>query len=262
MPVADAAVILTPVLDWLDLFGVALFALSGALIAARERQTFVTMSFFALVTGVGGGTVRDVLIDAPVFWVKHPWYAAVCITMALIVWNTPTRWWQGKLFDYADGIGLAAYSVLGSAKAMSYGVPPVSAAIMGIITGIVGGIVRDVIAGRPSILMKPELYVTAAALSASLCSFGMWLLEPLGVDDWIIWAVAAFSGLVLRSAAIRFNLGLPAFHEREMASALETEIGAEAVAEAEAEAELEHDGLYFEGVSPHEASAEKENPGA
>ena len=131
MPVAEAAVILTPVLDWLDLVGVAVFALSGALIAARERQTFVTMGFFALVTGVGGGTVRDLLIDAPVFWVRHPWYAAVCIAMAAIVWNTPTRWWQGKLFDYADGVGLAAYSVLGAAKAMSYGLPPVSATIMG-----------------------------------------------------------------------------------------------------------------------------------
>tara|TARA_B100000678_G_scaffold245674_1_gene218192 strand:+ start:799 stop:1548 length:750 start_codon:yes stop_codon:yes gene_type:complete len=239
-------VILTPVLDWLDMIGVALFALSGALIAARERQTFVTMGFFALVTGVGGGTVRDVLIDAPVFWVKHPWYSAVCITMALIVWYTPTRWWQGKLFDYADGIGLAAYSVLGAAKAISYGLPPVPAAIMGIITGIVGGIIRDVIAGRPSILMRPELYVTAAALSASLCSFGMVLLGGRGVNDWIIWAIAALSGLVLRSAAIRYNLGLPAFHEREMASTRETEIGAEAVAEAEAE--IENDGLYYESV--------------
>ncbi|MEL7729321.1 trimeric intracellular cation channel family protein [Citromicrobium bathyomarinum] len=244
MPVAEAAVILTPVLDWLDLIGVAVFALSGALIAARERQTFVTMSFFALVTGVGGGTVRDLLIDAPVFWVKHPWYSIVCIAMALIVWNTPTRWWQGKLFDYADGIGLAAYSVLGSAKAMSYGLPPVSAAIMGIITGIVGGTIRDVIAGRPSILMRPELYVTAAALSASLCSFGMWLLEPRGVFDWTIWAVSALAGMMLRSAAIRFNLGLPAFHERERASSRETELGAEALAEAAAEPEV--DGLYFE----------------
>jgi len=251
MPVAEAAIILTPVLDWLDLIGVAVFALSGALIAARERQTFVTMSFFALVTGVGGGTVRDLLIDAPVFWVKHPWYAAVCMVMALIVWNTPTRWWQGKLFDYADGIGLAAYSVLGAAKAMSYGLPPVSAMIMGIITGTVGGTIRDVIAGRPSILMRPELYVTAAALSAGLCSFGMWLFEPTGLTDWLVWAVAALAGVVLRSAAIRFNLGLPAFHEREMASDRETEIGAEAVAEATAP---ESDGLFFED----EATANEE----
>ncbi|WP_010411202.1 TRIC cation channel family protein [Citromicrobium sp. JLT1363] len=256
MPVAEAAVILTPVLDWLDLFGVALFALSGALIAARERQTFVTMSFFALVTGVGGGTVRDILIDAPVFWVKHPWYAALCITMAAIVWNTPTRWWQGRLFDYADGIGLAAYSVLGAAKAMSYGLPPVPAAIMGIITGIVGGIIRDVIAGRPSILMKPELYVTAAALSASMCSFGMWLLPDRWGIDWALWAVAALAGLALRSAAIRYNLGLPAFHERGQASERETEIGVEAVAEAEA-ADPESDGLYFEDA----VTVDEKNPG-
>ncbi|KPM18211.1 trimeric intracellular cation channel family protein [Citromicrobium sp. WPS32] len=253
MPVTEAAVILTPVLDWLDLVGVAVFALSGALIAARERQTFVTMGFFALMTGVGGGTVRDLLIDAPVFWVRHPWYAAVCISMAAIVWNTPTRWWQGKLFDYADGVGLAAYSVLGAAKAMSYGLPPISATIMGIITGTVGGTIRDVIAGRPSILMRPELYVTAAALSATLCSFGMWLFDPHGVSDWLVWAVAALAGLVLRSAAIRYNLGLPAFHEREMASDRETEIGAEAVAEAIAP---ESDGIFFE----EEALPQEEDP--
>ena len=103
-----AQVILTPLLDWLDLLGVAVFALSGALIAAKERQTFVTLAFFALITGVGGGTVRDLLIGAPVFWITDPWVAAVCLGTALLVWWTPTRWWDGKLLDYADGVGLAA----------------------------------------------------------------------------------------------------------------------------------------------------------
>ena len=76
--------ILTPVLDWLDLIGIGIFALTGALVAAREQQTFVTMGFFALVTGVGGGTVRDLLIGAPVFWIGHPWVAAVCLGTALL----------------------------------------------------------------------------------------------------------------------------------------------------------------------------------
>ncbi|MGB3806466.1 MAG: trimeric intracellular cation channel family protein, partial [Erythrobacter sp.] len=158
--------ILTPILDWLDIAGIAIFALSGAVVAAREQQTFVTMAFFALVTGVGGGTVRDLLIGAPVFWISDGWVAAVCLSTALIAWFTPVRLWDGRLFAFADGIGLAAYAVLGSAKAIAYGIPPVPAALMGVITGCVGGVIRDVVAGRPSIIMQPELYVTAAALSA------------------------------------------------------------------------------------------------
>lgn len=207
MPVDQT--ILTPVINLLDLLGVAIFALSGALLAAKERQTLVTMGFFALVTGVGGGTVRDLLIGAPVFWVADAWVAAICLGTALLAWMTPTRWWDGKFLDYADGVGLAAYAVLGSAKAISYGIPPVPAVLMGIITGCVGGIIRDVVAGRPSIIMRPELYVTAAALSALLCVIGM----SLGFANWLSWTIATLAGLALRSAAIRWNLSLPSYRE-------------------------------------------------
>ena len=209
-PIADPAIILTPLLDGLDIIGVAVFALTGALMAAKERQTFVTLAFFALITGVGGGTVRDLLIGAPVFWMTDPWVAAICLSVALAVWLTPTRWWDGKMLDYADAIGLTAYAVLGTAKALSYGIPPVPAMLMGVVTGTVGGIIRDVIAGRPSILMRPELYVTAAALSSSLCVIGTLLDGP----RMLVWTGAALAGLCLRSAAIRFNLSLPAYNER------------------------------------------------
>ncbi len=203
--------ILTPILDWLDIAGIAIFALSGAVIAAREKQTFVTMGFFALVTGVGGGTVRDLLIGAPVFWITDAWVAAVCLGCALIAWFTPVRLWQGKLFDLADGIGLAAYAVLGSAKAMAYGVPPVPAVLMGIITGCVGGIIRDVVAGRPSIIMQPELYVTAAALSSAVTVAGMLLVPALGLPNFAIWIGAFVAGFALRAAAIHWELGLPSY---------------------------------------------------
>ncbi|MDN3645058.1 trimeric intracellular cation channel family protein [Pontixanthobacter aestiaquae] len=205
MPVDTA--ILTPVLDVLDLLGVAIFALSGALLAAKERQTFVTMAFFALVTGVGGGTVRDLLIDAPVFWVADAWVAAICLGTAVLTWFTPTRWWDGKLLDYADGLGLTAYAVLGASKAMTYGIPPVPAVLMGIITGCVGGIIRDVVAGRPSIIMRPELYVTAAALSASMCVAGTMMELP----NYVTWTVATAAGYALRAGAIRWNLALPSY---------------------------------------------------
>ncbi len=203
--------ILTPILDWLDLAGIALFALSGAVLAARLRQTFVTMAFFALVTGVGGGTVRDLLIRAPVFWIDDPWVAAVCLGTALIAWFTPVRWWEGKGFAYADGTGLAAYAVLGSAKALAYGIPPVPAALMGVITGCVGGIIRDVVAGRPSIIMSPELYVTPAALASALCVGGMLTAPLLGLPDAAAWSIAFASGFALRAAAIRWEWGLPSY---------------------------------------------------
>ncbi|MEL7197457.1 MAG: trimeric intracellular cation channel family protein [Pseudomonadota bacterium] len=215
--------VLTPILDWLDIAGIAIFALSGALVAAREHQTFVTMAFFALVTGVGGGTVRDLLIDAPVFWMTDPWVAPVCFAMALIVWFTHVRLWDGKLLDYADGIGLAAYAVLGSAKAIAYGVPPVPAALMGIITGCVGGVIRDVVAGRPSIIMQPELYVTAAALSSALVVIGMRFAPGLGIPDAAVWSVAFAAGFVLRAAAIRFEWALPSYGGSENAENIQSD---------------------------------------
>lgn len=202
----------TPLLDWLDLAGVAVFALTGALAAARARQTFVTMAFFALLTGVGGGSVRDLLIGAPVFWIHDSWVATLCLLTAAAVWMTPIRWWQGSFLDYADAAGLTAYAVLGSAKALSYGVPPVPAFVMGVVTGCVGGIVRDVIAGEPSIIMRPELYVTAAALSAALCVAG----HMAGLPGELVWIGAALAGCLLRAAAIHWRLALPTYREERL----------------------------------------------
>ncbi|WP_374527549.1 trimeric intracellular cation channel family protein [Novosphingobium sp.] len=195
----------------LDLAGTAVFALSGALLAARLRQTFVTMGFFALVTGVGGGSVRDLLIGAPVFWMRDPWVAPVCLGVALVAWFTPRRWWEGQLLEWADAAGLAAYAVLGTAKALAFAVPPVPAMLMGIITGCVGGIIRDVVAGRPSIIMRPELYVTAAALTSAICAGGAVLSLPRE----IVWPVAALAGFALRGSAIAFGIHLPAYRRAE-----------------------------------------------
>ncbi len=191
----------------LDLGGTAVFALSGALTAARLRQTFITVAFFALVTGVGGGSVRDVLIGVPAFWLRDPWVAPVVLGAALLVWFTPRRWWEGRALEWADALGLAAFSVLGTAKALAFGVAPLPAVILGIISGCVGGIIRDVIAGVPSILMRPEIYVTAAALAALLCALGTWLGLPQGP----VWTVAALAGFALRSAAMLWRIELPAY---------------------------------------------------
>ncbi|MEG3153161.1 trimeric intracellular cation channel family protein [Sphingomonas sp. ZT3P38] len=198
------------VLPWLDLFSIAVFAATGALAAAQRGQTFVTAAFFALVTGVGGGTIRDLLIGAPVWWVHHPLVAALCIMGATLIWITPERWWQGAALDWLDALGLAAYSVFGAAKAVSLGIPPVPAALMGVLTACAGGMIRDVLAGEPSILMRPELYVTAAALAAGLYV----LLSLAGLPPLAAATIAATAGFALRAAALVWRIKLPAYRGR------------------------------------------------
>ena len=128
---------------------------------------------------------------------------------ALIAWFTPRRWWENELLEWADALGLAAFAVLGTAKALAYGVAPIPAAVLGVVTGCVGGVARDIVAGVPSIIMRPELYVTAAALAAVLTVAGVLV----GLPDAATWAIAWAGGFSLRAAAIRFRLALPTYRE-------------------------------------------------
>lgn len=196
-----------PVLEALSIIGTALFAASGALAAARLRQTLVTFAFFALVTGVGGGTLRDLLIGAPVFWVEDPIPAIACVIAALLVWLTPRDWWSDRALDWLDAVGLAAFAVFGAAKALSFGIHPFVAGIMGVVTGCMGGIIRDLLAGEPSILLRPEIYVTAAALSSGL----FVTLAAMGVPVPLASVVAALAGFALRAVAIARGLALPGY---------------------------------------------------
>lgn len=175
--------------------------------AASKRQTLVTFAFFAIVAGVGGGSVRDLLIGARVFWIDHNLSLAACLAAAMTVWVAPKQWWKGRALDWLDAVGLVAYAAFGAAKALAYGVAPLPALVMGVLTGCLGGIIRDVLAGRPSILMRPELYVTAAALSAGL----VVLLLSLGLPVAIAGAIAAASGFGLRALAIVKGLRLPGY---------------------------------------------------
>jgi uncharacterized membrane protein YeiH len=192
----------------LDLFGIAVFAISGALLAAEKKQTLVTFIFFAVATGVGGGTLRDLLIGAPVFWVHQNAVLLICIGAALLVWVASRRL-SGQALLWFDALGLAAYGTYGAAKALAYGVAPVPAFAMGVLTACAGGIIRDVLAGEPSILMRPELYVTAAALSAGLL-VGMTLL---GLGGPVAVGIAALSGFALRGIAIARGWSLPAYRD-------------------------------------------------
>jgi uncharacterized membrane protein YeiH len=193
----------------LDYFGIAVFAISGALLAAEKKQTLVTFIFFAVVTGVGGGTLRDLLIGAPVFWVHTNATLLICIGAALIVWVTSRHRFAGAALLWFDAAGMTAYAAYGAAKALGFGVAPVPAFAIGVLTACTGGIIRDVLAGEPSILMRPELYVTAAALSAGL--FVALSLAGLGV--WPAAGAAIAGGFALRGAAIARGWSLPAYRD-------------------------------------------------
>ena len=196
---------LGPLLDLLNWAGIAVFAVSGALLAAEKKQTLVTFIFFAVATGVGGGTVRDLLIGSPVFWVHENVTLLICFAAACAVWLLPASLWKGRALLWFDAAGLAAFSAFGAAKGLAFGLAPLPAFGMGVLTGCLGGIIRDVLAGEPSILMRPELYVTAAALSAVLL-VGLVLA---GVPAGIAGLIAALAGFALRGSAILRGWSLP-----------------------------------------------------
>ncbi|MET4682477.1 trimeric intracellular cation channel family protein [Brevundimonas faecalis] len=195
------------VLPLLDFAGVAVFAATGALAAAREKHDLVTFAFFGAITGVGGGTLRDLLIGAPVFWVQDWRYIAVCLAAAVGFWMLGARSWRFRALLWLDAVGLGAYGVMGAAKAASYGVSPLICIVMGTVTACFGGIVRDVLAGQPSILLRRELNITAALLAATL----FVVLKALTVPTWPAVGAAVVAGFALRAGALLWGWSLPGF---------------------------------------------------
>jgi uncharacterized membrane protein YeiH len=191
----------------LDYAGVATFAASGAMMAAEKRQDILTFIFFAAITGVGGGTLRDLLIGAPVFWVVDPGYSVVCAAMAVLVWLTRGHGLPGRALLWLDAVGLCTYATVGAAKALALGVSPVVCVVMGAITATFGGVIRDVLANEPSILLRRELYITPAIVSAAVFIVLAWL------NMAIVWAsvIGVALGFVARAGAIISGWRLPAF---------------------------------------------------
>jgi len=202
-------------LSVLDFAGVAVFAATGALAAAREKHDLVTFAFFAAITGVGGGTVRDLLLGLPVFWVQDWRYVGICIAASVAIWMIGRRDWRFRALLWLDAIGLGAYGVLGAAKAEAVGAAPLICIVMGALTACFGGIVRDLLAGQPSILLRREITVSAALLAATV--YVVLRAEALGMaglSPWPAAVVAALCGFGLRAGALRWGWSLPAFPDR------------------------------------------------
>ncbi|SES98766.1 trimeric intracellular cation channel family protein [Thalassotalea agarivorans] len=194
---------------WLDLFGTAVFALSGALMAGRYKLDPFGVVVLAAVTAVGGGTIRDVILDTPVFWVQSPIYLLVILATALcvIVIIRQPRLIPKRFLLVSDALGLALFAVIGAQKALLLGAPPAVAIVMGTITGVAGGMIRDVLCNVIPLILRQEIYATIAIFAGGLF-VGLRSLEVSVEIATIITIVLAFS---LRLWAIYRKVSLPAF---------------------------------------------------
>ena len=192
--------------DLMSYAGCAVFAATGAMAAARRKHDVVTFAFFAALTGLGGGTLRDLFLGAPVIWIADPTYLTVCVATGVLVWLLGFGSASLKALLWLDAVGMAAFAVLGAVKASSLGVGAPVAILMGVLTATAGGVIRDITAGEPSVLLQREVYVTAALLAAAVT-----VLAAPFVGATAAGAAGFIAGLSLRAAAIRFGWSLPAY---------------------------------------------------
>ncbi|UUY07503.1 trimeric intracellular cation channel family protein [Pseudomonas sp. J452] len=194
-----------------DLFGVAVFAITGALMAGRKSMDLFGVLVIAIVTALGGGTLRDVILDNhPVSWIRNDTYILVASLAAIgtVLWVRLTRPIHERGLLIADAFGLAVFTVIGTEVALQHNVPYSTAVIMGVMTGVAGGVMRDVICNEIPLIFKKEIYATACILG-SLVFIG---LRELQTPHWLDTGVAMLTVLGVRLAAIQWHLGLPQFH--------------------------------------------------
>ncbi len=190
--------------------GIFVFAATGALAASRRQLDIMAFIFLAAVTGIGGGTLRDLILGVPVFWVKDPGNLLVCAAAAIVVYFSAnlleSRY---RVLLWLDAIGLAAYSVIGAAKSLALGFDSTIAVVTGIMTATFGGILRDIISGEPSVVMRREIYVTAA-LAGSLVYI---LLHGITAKPEISALAASLTAFAVRGGALYFGWCLPSYHK-------------------------------------------------
>ncbi|MCS3830566.1 putative membrane protein YeiH [Salinibacter ruber] len=208
MPVSPGTVLYV-----LDLFGTAVFAVSGALAAGRRRMDLFGALVIAAVTAVGGGTIRDLILDRhPVFWIQDLRYLAVIagaggLTFAYTSVFRPPR----QSLEVADAFGLAVFSVVGARVALGVGAPPVVVVIMSAVTATVGGMVRDVLCDETPLILREEIYATAA-LSGGVLYLG---LRAAALPEAAVAGLTIVAVSTVRLAALRWGVHLPSFRVEE-----------------------------------------------
>jgi uncharacterized membrane protein YeiH len=193
-----------------DVLAAVVFAVSGALVASRKNLDVMAFMWFAVITGVGGGTVRDLILNVPVFWVQSPVYVSACLVTAVVLhFVAPLVESRYKTLLWFDAFGLALVTIAGTVKASDVGAPPLVAIAMGAVTGIVGGILRDTLGHVPSVLLAQEIYVTASVLGA--CTYVG--LDGLGVGRFAAMIAGFLVTFTVRGLAIKYGWSLPVFRE-------------------------------------------------
>ncbi|MEP2639305.1 trimeric intracellular cation channel family protein [Roseobacter sp.] len=198
---------------FLDYTSVFIFALTGALVASRQQLDLVGFAFVACLTAVGGGTVRDVLLDRnPIFWIAQPAYIGVACAAALLVFVTAHLFESRlKALIWLDSFALAVAVPAGTGAAIAMGQPMPVVVLMGTITGCMGGLLRDVVLDDvPLVLRQGELYVTAAFAGSAAAAFAQphfaGVLVPLMICAGVTWA--------LRAGSLAFGWRLPVYKSR------------------------------------------------
>lgn len=194
-----------------DLFGVAVFAITGALMAGRKSMDLFGVLVIAIITALGGGTLRDVILDNhPVSWIRNDLYITVASLAAVgtVIWVRFTQPIHEKGLLLADAFGLAVFTVIGCEVALQHQVPASTAVIMGVMTGVAGGVMRDVICNEIPLIFQKEIYATAC-IAGALVFIG---LRELTTPYWLDSGVAMLTVLLIRLAAIRWHVSLPRFH--------------------------------------------------
>ncbi|HCG6687746.1 TPA: TRIC cation channel family protein [Vibrio parahaemolyticus] len=194
----------------IDLFGTAIFAVSGVLLAGRLKMDPFGVIVLGSVTAIGGGTIRDMALGAtPVFWITdttYLWVILITCLLTMILVRRPKRlaWW---VLPVCDAIGLAVFVGIGVEKALAYNASGMVAVIMGVITGCGGGIIRDVLAREVPMVLRSEVYATACIIGGIFHTMAV----SMGYDHSTALLAGVISTLVIRLGAIRWHLSLPTF---------------------------------------------------
>ena len=191
----------------LDLVGTAVFAITGALAAGRKCMDIFGVVVLGCVTALGGGTLRDMILGIhPVFWVSDTAYLWIAAAMAAATFVLAQRWrLPVTVLLYADAVGLAVFTVICFQRGLQGTHEYSIGIVMGVATGVVGGIIRDVLSGEIPLILRREIYASASLCGAVLLA----LLVHLRLPSLFIVLLAATATLVIRLASLHWNLGLP-----------------------------------------------------
>lgn len=190
----------------IEVLGTIAFAISGIRLAATKRFDWFGAYTVGLVTAIGGGTLRDLLLDIPVFWMQTWWYLAVTalsLVTVIILRDRLVR--RERLLFMFDSVGLALFCVIGIQKTLATGYPMWVAAIMGIITGAFGGVLRDILINDEPLVFRKDIYATACLAGALV----YWLILIWGGSPIAQQITCAATVIILRVLALRYSLSLP-----------------------------------------------------